>query len=97
MTPNTIHNGECLKWLQGLPDAIADAVITDPPYSSGGAFRSDRAATSTNGKYLSAGGREKYPEFSGDSRDQRAYAYWCLGAFAYSANMAYGAAMDPCP
>ena len=35
MTPNTIHTGDCLPWLRGLPDACAHAVVTDPPYELG--------------------------------------------------------------
>ncbi len=36
MSKVTLHCGDCLPWLQTLPDGIADAVITDPPYCSGG-------------------------------------------------------------
>lgn len=74
MELNTIHQGNCLEWLKTLPDGIADAVITDPPYSSGGQFRSDRIQN-TNEKYIS--NASLYPAFSGDNRDQRSFAYWC--------------------
>jgi site-specific DNA-methyltransferase (adenine-specific) len=38
----TIHKGEALNILNGLPEGEIDAIIADPPYSSGGLFRSDR-------------------------------------------------------
>ncbi|MDR3428989.1 DNA methyltransferase [Silvimonas sp.] len=72
----TLYHGDALEVLADLPaGAIADLVL-DPPYSSGGQFRSDRTA-STSSKYQSSTARGIYPEFSGDNRDQRGYAYWC--------------------
>jgi site-specific DNA-methyltransferase (adenine-specific) len=72
-----LRRGDALAVLRDLPDASVDAVITDPPYSSGGQFRSDRMAT-THTKYVqSDSGNLALAEFSGDNRDQRAYAYWC--------------------
>ncbi|MFT4295627.1 MAG: hypothetical protein QM582_09475 [Micropruina sp.] len=38
-----LQRGDALALLAELPDGYADAVITDPPYSSGGMVRSDRA------------------------------------------------------
>ena len=35
--------GDCLELLQDIPDGSVDMVLTDPPYSSGGMYRSDRA------------------------------------------------------
>ncbi len=52
------------------------AVITDPPYSSGGAFRGDRAA-STTAKYVYSDTKAYRPEFAGDNRDQRSFFAWC--------------------
>lgn len=61
--------------LNALPDDSVDAVITDPPYSSGGMTRSDRMQT-TQAKYVMTGGKE-WTSFSGDNRDQRGWAFWC--------------------
>jgi site-specific DNA-methyltransferase (adenine-specific) len=73
----TLYGGDALAVLAELPDASVDAVITDPPYSSGGMVRSDRMA-GTRAKYTSTGSsRQDLAEFSGDNRDQRAYGYWC--------------------
>jgi site-specific DNA-methyltransferase (adenine-specific) len=67
--------GDALAILRELPDASVDAVITDPPYSSGGQFRGDRALPASS-KYVMTGTVITRPEFSGDNRDQRSYAYW---------------------
>lgn len=70
-----VRQGESLELLRELPSASVDAVITDPPYSSGGQFRADRVGG--NRKYLGPEGAAALPDFEGDSRDQRAYALWC--------------------
>jgi site-specific DNA-methyltransferase (adenine-specific) len=71
-----IH-GEALAALRDLPDASVDALVTDPPYSSGGMVRGDRMA-STKLKYVQTGSSSHdLADFTGDNRDQRAYAYWC--------------------
>lgn len=74
----TLYRGDCLATLIDLPDASVDALVTDPPYSSGGMVRGDRMQATSN-KYLRSGSGNvtKLAEFSGDTRDQRAYAYWC--------------------
>jgi hypothetical protein len=59
-----------------LPDACVDAVITDPPYSSGGFTRSDRLEPTSN-KYVQTGTKLERPEFAGDTRDQHSFAYGC--------------------
>lgn len=70
----TLYLGDCLSILPELSDI--DAVITDPPYSSGGAFRGDRAQ-STTAKYVqSDSGNQSLPDFSGDNRDQRSFHFW---------------------
>lgn len=71
-----VEQGDALALLRDLPDASVDAVITDPPYSSGGAFRGDRVQE-TSTKYVQGGTMVERPEFVGDNRDQRGYAYWC--------------------
>lgn len=38
----TIHQGDSLAILRTIPDETVDAIICDPPYSSGGMFRGDR-------------------------------------------------------
>jgi len=71
----TLYGGDSLAVLCDLPSASVDAVITDPPYSSGGMVRGDRVQE-TGAKYLSSGRLGDEGDFAGDNRDQRAYAYW---------------------
>lgn len=72
-----IYNGDALAVLAALPPASVDAVITDPPYSSGGFTRGDRALSTTGSKYTDADSIRQLADFAGDNRDQRGYAFWC--------------------
>ena len=73
----TLYRADALAVLRELPTASVDALITDPPYSSGGMVRGDRAGASTTSKYVTTGSAAKeMGEFSGDNRDQRGYQYW---------------------
>lgn len=69
----TVYCGDCLDIIPDLPPV--DAVIADPPYSSGGQYRGDRMA-SCRAKYVQTETKAHRPEFSGDNRDQRAYLRW---------------------
>jgi site-specific DNA-methyltransferase (adenine-specific) len=74
---NVIH-GDCIQVMQELPDGCIDAVITDPPYSSGGMTRGDRSQTTVtkyvNSNSIVGAGRAN---FDGDNRDQRSFLAWC--------------------
>ncbi|MEO7778481.1 MAG: site-specific DNA-methyltransferase [Fibrobacteria bacterium] len=72
----TIYHGEALEVLRALPSASIDALVTDPPYSSGGQFRGDRMGT-TNEKYINQDNQGRLQDFSGDNRDQRGHLFWC--------------------
>lgn len=50
----TIYNGDALAALRQLPQSSVDAVITDPPYCSGGTSPASRQADPAN-KYQSGG------------------------------------------
>lgn len=69
-----LFRGDALDILSSMSRASFGALLTDPPYCSGGNVRDRSAAPST--KYLSSGQRELYPEFSGDARDQRSFLAW---------------------
>lgn len=75
--PATLVCGDALHVLMGLPASCIEAVVTDPPYSSGGQFRGDRNQ-STVTKYVNSdsGQKANRAEFSGDNRDQRAFLAW---------------------
>lgn len=70
----TIYHGDSFDLLHDLSGI--GAVVTDPPYSSGGAFRGDRAMQ-TSVKYVNSDTAAYRPEFAGDNRDQRAFLAWC--------------------
>lgn len=71
-----LYHGEALRILRDLADNTIDAVITDPPYSSGGLFTSARTADPAK-KYIQTGTKLTRPSFSGDNRDQRSCRHWC--------------------
>lgn len=70
----TLILGDALEVLASLEAGRFVGVLTDPPYSSGGNVR-DKAMP-TSAKYLQAGSTGRYPEFAGDTRDQRSYLTW---------------------
>lgn len=71
----TLYCGDALRILPALPAARAKAVITDPPYSSGGLGAATRAADPRE-KYCQDGNDCGRPTFSGDNRDQRSFGFW---------------------
>lgn len=71
----SVANEHAEAWLQSLPADSADALITDPPYCSGGRSATARRSVSASRKYI--GDTDRYPEFLGDSRDQRSWIQWC--------------------
>lgn len=79
----TIYHGEALAVLEQLPLASVDVVLTDPPYSSGGMFRTDRASDPA-AKYRgwshspteTRPPAAEYGTFAGDNRDQWAWIRW---------------------
>lgn len=79
MTPTyEMRQGDSLHMLAGMPSQSVDAIVTDPPYSSGGAFRSDRGGSAKE-KYLTTGADSlaRLPEFYGDNRTDRGLLLWC--------------------
>ena len=71
-----IIQGDCLEVMAAMPGGCVDAVVTDPPYSSGGQFRGDRTQK-TSLKYVQTDSVATCRvDFTGDNRDQRAYLIW---------------------
>jgi site-specific DNA-methyltransferase (adenine-specific) len=70
----TLYHGDCRDVLPLLGNV--DAVVTDPPYSSGGMYRSDRSAPTTTKYQLDHETTRSYATFSGDNRDQRSFEKW---------------------
>ena len=70
----TIYHGNCMAVMSDIGTGALGGCVTDPPYSSGGQFRSDRANHNARSKYSD---RRDLPNFSGDNRDQRGFLAWC--------------------
>ena len=70
----TLYLGDALEVLPTLRGGFA-AVLCDPPYCSGGTTAPERLRL-TSAKYQSQENRGLYPEFSGDTRDQRSFLAW---------------------
>jgi site-specific DNA-methyltransferase (adenine-specific) len=71
----TIYHSDAMRVLLCLPSDLVDAVVTDPPYSSGGLTRSDRSKDPAD-KYVQTGTEIIRSSFSGDGRDARSWCYW---------------------
>ena len=69
-----IIHGDALKVLCEFAPNTFDAVITDPPYASGGRTQAEKNK-STDKKYSSMG-ESAPPPFDGDSKDQRSWTRW---------------------
>ena len=72
-----LHQGEALTVLRGLPDGSCDAIVSDPPYNSGGSSSAARTTQTARQKYQNSDTKRVYPPFGGDNRDQRGFAHWC--------------------
>lgn len=70
-----IIRGDALQLLRDYPASSFDAVITDPPYASGGRTQAEKNK-STAQKYSSMG-ENAPPSFEGDAKDQRSFTSWC--------------------
>lgn len=69
-----IIQGDALKVLSGFAPGAFDAVITDPPYASGGRTQAEKNK-STAKKYSNMGDHAP-PPFDGDAKDQRSWTRW---------------------
>ena len=70
----SILQGDALKVLGTFTPNTFDAVITDPPYASGGRTQAEKNK-STARKYSSMG-ENAPPPFDGDAKDQRSWTRW---------------------
>ena len=69
-----IINGDALKVISSYSPGTFDAVITDPPYASGGRTQAEK--NKPTGKKYSSMGENAPPDFEGDSMDQRSWTNW---------------------
>ena len=71
----TILHGDAPRIIRSFRPGVFDAVITDPPYASGGWKPSEKNRT-TNQKYSSMSKENALPDFDGDQKDQRSWTNW---------------------
>lgn len=71
----TILHGDALSLLRSFAPGSFDALITDPPYASGGSKPAEKSRT-TNQKYSSLKSDSPFPDFDGDQKDQRSWTRW---------------------
>ncbi|AUI89421.1 DNA-methyltransferase [Xanthomonas oryzae] len=72
---NQLLQGDALTILPTLEANSFDALITDPPYASGGLTAAARAKPPSQ-KYVQGGGAQLHADFVGDERDQRGHLAW---------------------
>lgn len=72
---NALYLGDSLKILTGMGSGEFDALITDPPYSSGGLHIGARQQAPSD-KYQQSEYKHLHGEFLGDHRDQRSHTLW---------------------
>jgi len=69
----TLYLGDSLEIIPSIKHI--DAVITDPPYSSGGRTIGERSKA-TSEKYQTTGLKSYFADFAGDNKDQRSWMIW---------------------
>ena len=74
---NQLLQGDALKLLPTLEAGSFDALITDPPYASGGVHASARQRA-PSGSTSREAGENLHAEFVGDERDQRSHLRWMV-------------------
>lgn len=72
---NQLLQGDALRLLPTFEAGSFDALITDPPYASGGTYAASRQRPPSE-KYPQGGTRVLHADFVGDERDQRAHLQW---------------------
>ena len=71
----SILHGDSLQILRQFVPNSFDAIITDPPYASGGSSQTTKNR-STNEKYSSMSKEKALPDFDSDQMDQLSWLFW---------------------
>lgn len=81
-----LYQGDVVHLFEGLKDDLeVDALVTDPPYSSGGFTRGDKMAK-PSAKYLKVA-KVTHPEFTGDNRSQKGWEWWMTFWLSHAVDM----------
>ena len=71
----SILHGDSLQILRQFVPNSFDAIITDPPYASGGSSQTTKNR-STSEKYSSMSKEKALPDFDSDQMDQLSWMFW---------------------
>ncbi len=77
----SLFRGDTMRLLPDLAPGSFDAIITDPPYCSGGTTAGERRRAPED-KYSQNGELRGRPSFGGDLKDQRSFTWWCMSWLA---------------
>lgn len=69
-----IIHGDSLTVLESFPPSTFDAVITDPPYASGGRTQAEKSKATAK-KYSSMAATRR-PILTANAKDQRSWTRW---------------------
>lgn len=73
----SVIEGDALRVAQRMPSGVADLVLVDPPYSSGGRTLSQKQRDPRDKYCNTKQAGCKLPTFYGEHRDQRSWTWWC--------------------
>lgn len=73
----SLYQGDALQCLLELPHDSVEAVLTDPPYSSGALTLAARQAPPCS-KYQRDDTQKRYPPMLGDAKDQHSFFRWAV-------------------
>ncbi|MBX3014842.1 MAG: HNH endonuclease [Caldilineaceae bacterium] len=71
-----LYHSDCMSVFPGMAANSVDAIMTDPPYSSGGMTTGTRQ-NAPEKKYIGNNRERIWPTFGGDNRDQHSWFRWC--------------------
>jgi len=81
---NKSHRGDCIQIMQSMPEGSVDAIITDPPYCSGGVSEASRTAAKAQGVKSAEAARSRFAWFVGDNMGTAGLVF-LLRAMAFEA------------
>lgn len=77
VTENTrLYCDDALAVLPHIEPDSVDALITDPPYSSGATHKAGLTSQGSHAKYLNDESLHHFEGFAGENMDARSWAYW---------------------
>lgn len=71
----TLHQGDCLEVLRTLPDASVDAIVTDPPYCSGGMTEAQRKGATCQGMDIATADEARRVWFTSDAMTTNGFLF----------------------